>query len=360
VIRSEKTALTYERSVQPAPKLGEWVSVLGEILEQEAKLPRRERRSTKLPRRERRSTQRLFEELRGRGYDGAHDRLHRFTRTWREEHARVPSQAYVPLSFAPGEAYQFDGSHETITLHGLPLVIKAAHMKLSHSRMPFVRAYFRGTQELVFDAPDKAFGFYGGVCRRGIYDNPSRALRVDVAPAVRSTAAAGSRNYGLSKTLGQGLTPKPPVTHALDHTGVLAPRCLHQNVGGKRTGLRACIAKPACREWAMQATLETVRQVLRSCPGHTGAVRGRQPDGMAVSRSVRVASEVFKPWSARDWLGLDQIAPAQWGAGRAGRAGRFTTRTAASACCGSRHAASATWSPSSGTRPPLHPANGCR
>ena len=30
-------------------------------------------------------------------------------------------------------------------------------MKLSHSRMPFVRAYFRETQELVFDAHDKAF-----------------------------------------------------------------------------------------------------------------------------------------------------------------------------------------------------------
>jgi hypothetical protein len=31
----------------------------------------------------------------------------------------------VPLSFAPGEAYQFDWSHETITLQGLPLTIKA-------------------------------------------------------------------------------------------------------------------------------------------------------------------------------------------------------------------------------------------
>ena len=75
------------------------------------------------------------------------------------------------MSFAPGEAYQFDWSHETITLQGLPLTVKAAHMKLSHSRMPFVRVYFRETQELVFDAHDKAFQFYGGICRRGIYDN---------------------------------------------------------------------------------------------------------------------------------------------------------------------------------------------
>jgi hypothetical protein len=97
-------------------------------------------------------------------------------RSWREERARVPAHAYVPMSFAPGEAYQFDWSHETITLQGLPLTVKAAHMKLSHSRMPFVRVYFRETQELVFDAHDKAFQFYGGVCRRGIYDNMKTAV----------------------------------------------------------------------------------------------------------------------------------------------------------------------------------------
>src|SRR5579864_5410928 len=56
VIRGRSTEFKYERGVQPAPKLGEWVEVLTEILERESKLPRRERRST----------QRLFEELRGR------------------------------------------------------------------------------------------------------------------------------------------------------------------------------------------------------------------------------------------------------------------------------------------------------
>jgi hypothetical protein len=39
-----------------------------------------------------------------------------------------------------------------------------------------VRVYFRETQELVFDAHDKAFQFYGGVCRRGIYDNMKTAV----------------------------------------------------------------------------------------------------------------------------------------------------------------------------------------
>ena len=75
-----RTEFKYERGVQPTPKLGDWVEVLTEILEKEAKLPKRERRST----------QRLFEELRGRGYDGAHDSVHRFVKAWRDERARVP------------------------------------------------------------------------------------------------------------------------------------------------------------------------------------------------------------------------------------------------------------------------------
>ena len=85
VIRSHRTEFKYERGVQPTPKLGEWVEVLTEILEKEGTLSRRERRST----------QRLLEELRGRGYDGAHDSVHRFVKAWRDEHARVPAQAYV-------------------------------------------------------------------------------------------------------------------------------------------------------------------------------------------------------------------------------------------------------------------------
>ena len=78
VVRGHQTEFKYERGVQPSPKLGAWVEVLREILEQEARLPKRERRST----------QRLFEELRGRGYDGAHDSVHRFVKACRRHGAR--------------------------------------------------------------------------------------------------------------------------------------------------------------------------------------------------------------------------------------------------------------------------------
>jgi len=82
----------------------------------------------------------------------------------------------VPLTFAPGEAYQFDWSHEIVVLNGTTVTVKVAHVRLCHSRMMFVRAYPRETQEMVFDAHERAFAFFRGTCTRGIYDNMKTAV----------------------------------------------------------------------------------------------------------------------------------------------------------------------------------------
>jgi hypothetical protein len=82
----------------------------------------------------------------------------------------------VPLIFAPGEAYQFDWSHEIVVLNGATVTVKVAHMRLCHSRMLFARAYPRETQEMVFDAHDRGFAFFKGACERGIYDNMKTAV----------------------------------------------------------------------------------------------------------------------------------------------------------------------------------------
>ena len=82
----------------------------------------------------------------------------------------------MPLSFAPGEAYQFDWSHEIVVINGATTQVKVAHVRLCHSRMLFVRAYPRESQEMVFDAHDRAFAFFKGACTRGIYDNMKTAV----------------------------------------------------------------------------------------------------------------------------------------------------------------------------------------
>ena len=128
------------------------------------------------PAREQLTLIRVYEELRGAGYDGSYDAVRRYAKSWRKERGAVTAEAFVPLSFAPGEAYQFDWSHEVLLLNGITVAVKVAHVRLCHSRMLFVRAYPRETQEMVFDAHDRAFTFFKGTCTRGIYDNMKTAV----------------------------------------------------------------------------------------------------------------------------------------------------------------------------------------
>jgi transposase len=128
------------------------------------------------PARERLTLIRMFEELRGLGYEGSYDAVRRYAKKWRVERGAATAEAYVPLSFAPGEAYQFDWSHEVVLINGTTVTVKVAHVRLCHSRMLFVRAYPRETQEMVFDAHNRAFGFFKGTCTRGIYDNMKTAV----------------------------------------------------------------------------------------------------------------------------------------------------------------------------------------
>jgi transposase len=166
VLRSGQTSFEYEREVQPRPKLGRWSDDLDRLLTANAAKVSRERLTLI----------RVFEELRRRGYEGGYDAVRRYAKRWGKQHAVATADAYVPLSFAPGEAYQFDWSHEIVLLSGVTVTVKVAHVRLCHSRMLFVRAYPRETQEMVFDAHDRAFAFFKGACARGIYDNMKTAV----------------------------------------------------------------------------------------------------------------------------------------------------------------------------------------
>ena len=148
------------------PKIGPWRDQLdGLLVSNHGKVGR-----------ERRTLIQIYEELRVLGYDGSYDAVRRYAKGWTKEQGSATAEAYVPLFFAPGEAYQFDWSHEIVILDGVTVEVKVAHMRLCHSRMPFVRAYLREAQEMVFDAHDKAFQFFKGQCTRGIYDNMKTAV----------------------------------------------------------------------------------------------------------------------------------------------------------------------------------------
>jgi len=153
----------YKRQSQSFPKLGEFKQLLLKWLEVDSKLPKNQRRTA----------QRLFEGLVEEGYQGAYDSIQRFVKHWKIDNKKSSStkQAFVPLAFQPGEVCQFDWSQETVEIDGRELKIKVAHFRLAYSRKMFVVAYPRETQEMVMDAHNKAFAFFGGVPLQMVYDN---------------------------------------------------------------------------------------------------------------------------------------------------------------------------------------------
>src|ERR1700686_1622207 len=239
VLRSGETSFSYEREIQPRPKLGRWKAELDRMLTA----------NTSNPARERLTLIRLFEELRALGYDGGYDAVRRYARTWSREHASRTAAAFVPLSFAPGEAYQFDWSHEIVVMNGVTVTVKVAQMRLCHSRMMLVRAYPRETQEMVFDAHERAFAFFRGACTRGIYDNMKTAVETifigkdrqynrrflqmcshHLVDPVACTPAAGWEKGQVENQVGnlrdQMFRPKPRVKSLTELNAWLADQCI--------------------------------------------------------------------------------------------------------------------------------------
>src|ERR1700680_1540969 len=166
VLRSAETAFSYGREVQPRPKLGRWTEDLDRLLARNADASVRGRMTLI----------RIFEELRTLGYEGGYDAVRRYAGAWAKANVSATASAFVPLTFAPGEAYQFDWSHDIVVMDGVTTTVKVAHVRLCHSRMMLARAYPRETQEMVFDAHERAFAFFRGACTRGIYDNMKTAV----------------------------------------------------------------------------------------------------------------------------------------------------------------------------------------
>ena len=131
-------------------------------------------------RKQRRTAKQMHTDLVGLGYDGSYGRVAAFVRAWKADRQRDEQTSgrgtFVPLVFAPGEAFQFDWSEDWAVIDGERTKLQVAHTKLSHSRAFIVRAYRLQTHEMLFDALTQAFRVLDGVPRRGIFDNMKTAV----------------------------------------------------------------------------------------------------------------------------------------------------------------------------------------
>lgn len=167
IIRSDKTASEYQRREEHYRVLEFYKQSLIERLIHDCGEPVRRRRTSR----------KLYFELQDEGYAGSYEAVNTFAVNWRRQHSQGKSKAFIPLSFAPGEAFQFDWSEEEIEICGAIKRIKVAHIRLCYSRYFLMIAYPNEQLEMVLDAHDQAFKFFGGSCHKGIYDNMKTAVQ---------------------------------------------------------------------------------------------------------------------------------------------------------------------------------------
>ena len=94
-------------------------------------------------RRDRRTVDAHYQAIRAMGYSGGKTMVYAFCRQWKDEQGQLPKGAgFIPLTFEPGEAFQFDWSTEYLLIGGLHRRLEVAHIKLAASRAYLLVAYY--------------------------------------------------------------------------------------------------------------------------------------------------------------------------------------------------------------------------
>ena len=119
---------------------------------------------------------RHYEWLKSCGYQGSYSAVSAYIRQFTDQSAPSPV-AFIPQHFPIDDAYQFDWSTEAVKIAGVVQKAQIAHFRLCHSRAFFVCAYPNQKMEMLMDAHNQAFTYFGGVTKRGIYDNMKTAVK---------------------------------------------------------------------------------------------------------------------------------------------------------------------------------------
>jgi transposase len=144
------------------PTIGPWLGRLGELLEENRHLPRKQNYTVK----------RMWEILKEEGFSGGYTTVKDAVRQLRNQ---APKEVFMPLSQPPGEA-QVDFGFALACMDGVLVKTTFFVMSLVHSDAMFVMAFPRECTEVFLEAHIAAFQFFGFVPKRISYDNTKVAV----------------------------------------------------------------------------------------------------------------------------------------------------------------------------------------
>ena len=153
----------YRRKGPPRrPKLEPFTGVIDRILEDDHRVPKKQRHTAK----------RIFERLRHEyGFDGGYTVVKDYVR----EHRRRTREMFVPLFHPPGHV-QCDFGEALVVIGGVERKAHCFVLDLPHSDGCYVKAYPAETTEVFLDGHVSAFAFLGGVPQSMLYDNTRLAV----------------------------------------------------------------------------------------------------------------------------------------------------------------------------------------
>jgi len=149
------------------PKLDAFVSTIDHWLDEDMKVPRKQRHTAK----------RVFDRLRDeRGFTGGYTIIKDYMR----ERDQRRQEVFVPLAHSPGHA-QADFGEAMVVIGGVERKAHFFVLDLPHSDGCYVRAYPAAVSEAWVDGHVHAFAFFGAVPQSIVYDN-DRCLVAKILP----------------------------------------------------------------------------------------------------------------------------------------------------------------------------------
>jgi transposase len=144
------------------PKLGPWLGIIDQILEEDQSQPRKQRHTAK----------RIWDRLKAEhSFSGGYTVVKDYVREARVRHKEV----FVPLVHPPGDA-QADFGEALVVIAGMEQKAHFLCMDLPQSDDSFVVAFPAENTESFLEGHNRAFTYFNGVPRTILYDNTRIAV----------------------------------------------------------------------------------------------------------------------------------------------------------------------------------------